>query len=167
VSCTPPPLKSIVPLPLRQLSQGQPRRKAPMPREPLAPTEPTAPIRDSNGNISGAVMVFHDVTARRRAEAESERLYKAAQIEIANRKSADAALRDADRRKDEFLATLAHELRNPLAPIRQAALISKAPGATEAQKRWSHDVIDRQVQHMSLAAALSRRWPSSTSGCRG
>jgi PAS domain S-box-containing protein len=116
----------------------------------VAIEDSAAPIRDSNGNVSGAVMVFHDVTARRRAEAESERLYKAAQIEIANRESADAALRDADRRKDEFLATLAHELRNPLAPIRQAALISKAPGATEAQKRWSHDVIDRQVQHMSL-----------------
>jgi PAS domain S-box-containing protein len=109
-----------------------------------------APIRDSNGEVSGAVMVFHDVTARRRVEADSERLYKAAQIEIANRESAEAALRDADRRKDEFLATLAHELRNPLAPIRQAALISKALGATEAQKRWSHDVIARQVQHMSL-----------------
>ncbi|HEX4025181.1 MAG TPA: ATP-binding protein [Steroidobacteraceae bacterium] len=88
-----------------------------------------APIRDSRGHIVGAVMVFHDVTARRLAE---------------------AALREADRRKDEFLATLAHELRNPLAPIRQAALISKAPAATEAQKRWSHEVIDRQVQHMSL-----------------
>ena len=80
-----------------------------------------APIRDLNGNVCGAVMVFHDVTTRRRAE---------------------LALREADRRKDEFLATLAHELRNPLAPIRQAALISKAAGATEAQKRWSHDIIE-------------------------
>src|SRR6202011_2856852 len=88
-----------------------------------------APIRDLNGNVCGAVMVFHDVTTRRRAE---------------------LALRQADRRKDEFLATLAHELRNPLAPIRQAALVSKAPTATEAQKRWSSDVISRQVQHMSL-----------------
>jgi signal transduction histidine kinase len=116
----------------------------------VAIEDSAAPIRDSDGTVAGAVMVFHDVIARRRAEADSERLYKAAQIEIANRESADAALRDADRRKDEFLATLAHELRNPLAPIRQAALISKAQGATEAQKRWSHDVIDRQVQHMSM-----------------
>jgi len=74
----------------------------------------------------------------------------AAQREIEAELRQQRDWRDADRRKDEFLATLAHELRNPLAPIRQAALISKAPGATDAQKRWSHDVIDRQVQHMSL-----------------
>ena len=42
-----------------------------------------------------------------------------------------------DQRKDEFLATLAHELRNPLAPIRHAAIISSAPNATDEQKRWS------------------------------
>ena len=59
-------------------------------------------------------------------------------------------LRDAHRRKDEFIATLAHELRNPLAPIRQAAQIARAPGATEEKLRWSYDVIDRQVQHMAL-----------------
>jgi PAS domain S-box-containing protein len=81
---------------------------------------------------------------------DNARLYEAAQQEIARRERAEAALREADRRKDEFLATLAHELRNPLAPIRQAALISRAAGASEAQKLWSHDVISRQVDHMAL-----------------
>ncbi len=81
---------------------------------------------------------------------DNARLYEAAQIEIANRERAEAALRENDRRKDEFLATLAHELRNPLAPIRQAALISSSPEATQEQKAWSHDVISRQVRNMSL-----------------
>ncbi|MEO6079730.1 MAG: PAS domain S-box protein [Steroidobacteraceae bacterium] len=84
-----------------------------------------------------------DVTAQKAAEI-------ALREEVVVRKQAEAALRDADHRKDEFLATLAHELRNPLAPIRQAVLISKSVDATDAQKRWSHDVISRQVHHMSL-----------------
>ncbi len=58
-------------------------------------------------------------------------------------------MRDADRRKDEFLAVLAHELRNPLAPIRQATEIARSPTATTDQIRWSHDVIARQVGHMA------------------
>lgn len=90
------------------------------------------------------------VAAQAAVAIDNARLYEAAQAQIARREQAESALRETDRRKDEFLATLAHELRNPLAPIRQAALISKLPTASEAQKRWSHDVITRQVQHMSL-----------------
>jgi len=70
--------------------------------------------------------------------------------DITRRKQQERDLVEADRRKDEFLATLAHELRNPLAPIRQAAAIARSEQATEAQRRWSHNVIERQVQHMSL-----------------
>jgi PAS domain S-box-containing protein len=102
-----------------------------------------SPIKDSNGTIIGASKIARDITQRKRMEA-------ALREEIASRERTEAALREADRRKDEFLATLAHELRNPLAPIRQAALLFKAPTATDAQKRWSSDVINRQVQHMSL-----------------
>jgi signal transduction histidine kinase/CheY-like chemotaxis protein len=70
--------------------------------------------------------------------------------DITQRKLQERHLIEADRRKDEFLATLAHELRNPLAPIRQAATIARNENATDAQKRWSNNVIERQVQHMSL-----------------
>jgi len=58
-------------------------------------------------------------------------------------------LREDDRRKDEFLATLAHELRNPLAPIRNAIEILKAKGPTDSELVWGREVIDRQVQHMT------------------
>lgn len=87
-----------------------------------------APIMDADRAIRGVVLVFRDATTAR---------------------SVERTLRDADRRKDEFLAVLAHELRNPLAPIRQAATVARTPGATEAQIRWSHDVIERQVGHMA------------------
>ena len=109
-----------------------------------------SPIRDPLGRIIGASKIARDVTVEKRAEQDLARLYEAAQREIANRERAEQALRETDARKDHFLATLAHELRNPLAPIRQAALITNTPGATEAQKRWSHDVISRQVHHMAL-----------------
>lgn len=60
-----------------------------------------------------------------------------------------AALRDADRRKDAFLATLSHELRNPLAPIRNAAEVLASPQLTPMQLRWTQSVIQRQAAHMA------------------
>lgn len=71
---------------------------------------------------------------------ESEKLYRVT----------EQALLDADRRKDEFLATLAHELRNPLAPIRNAVRILEIPASDEQQRRWGREVIARQVRNMAL-----------------
>lgn len=67
--------------------------------------------------------------------------------EITERKLSESALREADRRKDEFLAMLAHELRNPLAPIRNAIELMKShePGTQEADLR---DIVERQVSHL-------------------
>src|SRR6185436_15031721 len=64
-------------------------------------------------------------------------------------RSATRAMQDADRRKNEFLAVLAHELRNPLAPVRHAAMIARSSGATPGQIAWSNEVIERQVGHMA------------------
>jgi signal transduction histidine kinase/ActR/RegA family two-component response regulator len=93
-----------------------------------------------------------------------ERSNAALQAEVKVRESAEAALakanaslestmealRDADRRKDEFLATLAHELRNPLAPIRNAVKLLELPATDERRRQWGRDVIARQVQRMAL-----------------
>ncbi len=58
-------------------------------------------------------------------------------------------LADADRRKDEFLAMLAHELRNPLAPIRNATEVLRLKEPTDPESRYARDVIGRQVQQMT------------------
>jgi signal transduction histidine kinase/ActR/RegA family two-component response regulator len=77
----------------------------------------------------------------------SERTHELATSNEELRKSEDL-LRDADRRKDEFLATLAHELRNPLAPIRNAIAVLQTAGVSEKDRQESRTMIDRQVGHM-------------------
>ena len=69
--------------------------------------------------------------------------------DLIERKHAEDALRQADRRKDEFLATLAHELRNPLAPIHNAIQILNLNLAEGPEREWALGVIDRQAKQLS------------------
>jgi PAS domain S-box-containing protein len=84
-------------------------------------------------------------------DAVAERTWLAAErlrLDHALRQSG-MALREADRRKDEFLATLAHELRNPLGLIRNVVSLLQSPGATDSEIRWGRDIIDRQVNYLT------------------
>ncbi|MDB5790496.1 MAG: hybrid sensor histidine kinase/response regulator [Massilia sp.] len=69
--------------------------------------------------------------------------------DITDRKLAEEKLKDADQRKDEFLAMLAHELRNPLAPISAAAQLLDIGSLNETRVRQSSAIIGRQVRHMT------------------
>lgn len=109
-----------------------------------------SPIKDSNGRLIGTAEIARDITKKKRNEEDLRERYEAAQREIIRRRLAERALWERERRKDEFLATLAHELRSPLAAIRQAALVAQEGDSTGAQKHWALDVVSRQVQMMAL-----------------
>ena len=94
-----------------------------------------APILHSDGTIFGVVLVFRDFTDRRQAE----RAVRASQ----------EALRDESRRKDEFLAILSHELRNPLAPVRMAVAVLNKIGPSQPEQQQLRDVIDRQTTQLT------------------
>jgi signal transduction histidine kinase/DNA-binding response OmpR family regulator len=108
------------------------------------------PLR-ARGRTLGALVLGLSEADRRFAPADlgyAEDLAGRAAIAIDNARLY-REVQDADRRKNEFLAMLAHELRNPLAPIRSAVQILRRIGSTDPQARWSQDVIERQVQQMS------------------
>jgi len=69
-------------------------------------------------------------------------------LDVTERRSAEAALRLADRRKDEFIATLAHELRNPLAPLRNGVQIARLAGRSDTTLQRAVDLMDRQLSHL-------------------
>jgi signal transduction histidine kinase len=112
-------------------------------RTALAADGHAAAAREGNRR-AGALNAALDVNRR-----ELQAAWQSAERELEFRRAAEAKLRDADRRKDEFLAMLAHELRNPLAPISMAAQILKT-GNTSAQRlQQTCAIIDRQIGHMT------------------
>ena len=86
------------------------------------------PLTDGSGAVVGAVNVIVDISDRKRTE---------------------QALVAADRRKDEFLATLAHELRNPLAPIRNAIELLRVKCPADEDLQWAVAVVDRQARQLT------------------
>lgn len=93
---------------------------------------------------AGALNEALDVNRR-----ELQAAYHKVEYELASRRAAEQKLLDADRRKDEFLAMLAHELRNPLAPIAMAAQLLKVGPSNPTRLTQTCNVIDRQVAHMT------------------
>ncbi len=92
------------------------------------------PLRDELGQVRGAVAAFIDITERKQAEQERERLLE--------------ELRDQDKRKDEFLATLAHELRNPLAPLRNGLEVLRMGGLSGEMAEEVRSMMERQLEQM-------------------
>lgn len=68
---------------------------------------------------------------------------------LCKRRQAEQALKDADRRKDEFLAMLGHELRNPLTPISNVAQLMCSQSLDESRRKWACEVLNRNVSHIS------------------
>ncbi|MFC7515833.1 PAS domain S-box protein [Herbaspirillum sp. GCM10030257] len=96
-----------------------------------------------------SVWVNNSVSLIRTAGEEPSSTILAVTLDISARKRAEEALRDADRRKDEFLAMLAHELRNPMAPILAAADLMEVAQLDEEQVKQTSKIISRQVRHMT------------------
>lgn len=111
-----------------------------------------AQMGDSGGLHSGEWELRHadgsflpvEVRARSLPDGRTQAFVR----DIRERKQAEYALREADQRKDEFLAMLAHELRNPLAPIRNALHVLRMEGSLDAPLQRAADVMTRQVDHM-------------------
>jgi len=109
----------------------------------------SVPLRIPGGEVLG--MLSTHFRAPHRASEHQLRvldLYGRQAVELIDRLHAEQALRDADRRKDEFLATLAHELRNPLAPISNAMILLRPSG--DHRRRADHliEMVQRQVRHI-------------------
>ncbi|HYL87304.1 MAG TPA: response regulator [Burkholderiales bacterium] len=93
--------------------------------------------------------MLEEIAGRAAIALDNARLYRTLKREITRSRQAEEELQDANRRKDEFLAMLSHELRNPLAPIRNAVELMRRVGSAESRLVMARDVIDRQATQLT------------------
>ena len=93
--------------------------------------------------------ILDDLAARAASALENARLYGTLQTEIVERRAVEAELQEEARRKDEFLAMLSHELRNPLAPIRTAVDVIRRTTPPDSKSAWASDIMVRQLGQMT------------------
>ena len=98
-----------------------------------------SPIKTADGRMLGAVLIFRDITARRRSEEERSRL-------LADAQTARERAETASRAKDEFLAVLSHELRTPLTAVFGWVQLLQGRGIDDATKAKALEVIDRNIR---------------------
>lgn len=148
---------ALTDVPLVRALQGERVRDAEMVIWPEGQSPRTVQVSgqaffDAQGVKLGAVVSMHDITARKRAEEALLKAHQELERRVRDRTAevgrANQSLREADRRKDEFLATLAHELRNPLAPIRNSLQILKMSQVDAETARQIRDMMERQVHHL-------------------
>ncbi len=92
---------------------------------------------------------LEELASRAAIAFENAHLYRSLRAEIVERRAAEAELQEANQRKDEFLAMLSHELRNPLAPIRNALELIRRIAPPDPKFTWAGEVMDRQVHHLT------------------
>ena len=90
-----------------------------------------------------------EIATRAAIAFDNAELYSTLEREMARAKDAEERLQEANRRKDEFLAMLSHELRNPLAPIVTAAQVLAKVAPNDARIAWVREVVERQVTHLA------------------
>ena len=110
------------------------RRPAPAPAGKRSPPSPCPANRPADDSAASDLTLAEAYASRAAVALDNARLYHEVQ--------------QADRQKNEFLSMLAHELRNPLAPIRNANEVIRQKGSDPARVRWAQGVIDRQLTHL-------------------
>jgi PAS domain S-box-containing protein len=105
-----------------------------------------SPIKSADGRILGAVLVFRDITERRRGEEALRQSYMEQQRLLADAETARGRAEAASRAKDEFLAILSHELRTPITAVHGWVQLMKSRTVDDATREKAMEVIDRNIR---------------------